>query len=115
MAGAVTKPAANRSRVGSTVPASANPSDLEVPGLDQGLGPEIELHRSDGELRVVIGVPLEDPVDLMLTANATEDFDDDGRTETLLAELEGWSGKPVRSAVRIDADGGEPTCICSTT
>ena len=43
----------------------------------------------------------------VLTAAATEDFDDDGRTEKLLAELNGLVGQPVRLAGRIELDGEE--------
>ncbi len=88
-------------------PASANPSNLEVPGLDQVDG--ILKRDTDDAAEFTVGAVELDfgPEAWVLTAAATEDFDDDGRTEKLLAELNGLVGQPVRSAGRIDADGEE--------
>ena len=88
-------------------PASANPSNLEVPGLDRIDG--ILNRDTDDVAEFTVGAVELDfgPEAWVLTAEATEDFDDDGRTETLLAELDGLVGQSVRSAGRVDADGDE--------
>ena len=80
---------------------------MEVPGLDQVDG--ILKRDTDDAAEFTVGAVELDfgPEAWVLTAAATEDFDDDGRTEKLLAELNGLVGQSVRSAGRIDADGDE--------
>jgi len=96
-----------------TAAASANPSNLpspsnlEVPGLDRVEG--VLKRDSDDLAEFAVGAVELDfgPEAWVLTAAAAEDFDADGQTETLMAELDGLVGQPVRSAGRIDADGDE--------
>ena len=84
-----------------------NPSNVEVPGLDQVDG--ILKRDTDDAAEFTVGAVELDfgPEAWVLTATATEDFDDDGRTEKLLAELNGLVGQSVRLAGRIDSDGEE--------
>jgi hypothetical protein len=90
-----------------TPAATAKPSNLEVPGLDQVDG--VLKRDSDDLAEFAVGAVELDfgPEAWVLTADAPEDFDGDGRTETLIAELDGLVGQPIRSAGRIDADGDE--------
>ena len=84
-----------------------NPSNVEVPGLDQVDG--VLTRDTDDLADFAIGAVELDfgPEAWVLTAGASADFDDDGQTEALLAELDGLVGQPVRSSGRIDADGDE--------
>jgi hypothetical protein len=88
-------------------PVPVKPTNLEVPGLDQVDG--VLKRDSDDLAEFTLGAVELDfgPEAWVLTANAAEDFDADGQVETLMAELDGLVGQPVRSAGRIDADGDE--------
>jgi hypothetical protein len=84
-----------------TPAATAKPSNLEVPGLDQVDG--VLKRDSDDLAEFAVGAVERDfgPEAWVLTADAPEDFDAGGRTETLIAELDGLVGQPIRSAGRI--------------